>query len=447
MTTAAFANFAAGLRYEDLPAEAVRATRRVFLDWLGNAYAGAATRTGQIIAGVLSEAGGAAQARLIGFDTRSSAINAALINGATSHVVEFDDIYRDALYHPGSPTIAAALAMAEKLHADGKRLIAGIVAGYEVGTRIGEAVNPSHYRYWHTTGTVGTFGAAAAAGNLLGLNAEQMTWALGNAGTQAAGLWQFLEDGQMMSKPLHSGKAASSGVLSALLAQRGFNGATRILEGTRGFCVATASDWSFDKVLPSLGQQYNIASTTFKAHASCGHTHPAIDATLAIAREYTIRAKDVSSVRVRTYSLAHTVAGNPSPNTIEQAKFSIPFCVATVLRFGKAGTAEFASDRVGDPETVALMNRVSVEPDPELSSLAPKKRPAIVEIVTHDGRSFVHRVDFRKGDPENPPTQSELETKFLDLAAASVPREEGTAITEAVSRLDTIEDVSTLLWR
>ena len=361
--------------------------------------------------------------------------------------MEFDDIYRDALYHPGSPTIAAALAMAEKLHADGKRLIAGIVAGYEVGTRIGEAVNPSHYRYWHTTGTVGTFGAAAAAGNLLGLNAEQMTWALGNAGTQAAGLWQFLEDGQMMSKPLHSGKAASSGVLSALLAQHGFNGATRILEGTKGFCVATASDWSFDKVLPSLGQRYNIASTTFKAHASCGHTHPAIDATLAIAREYTIRAKDVSSVRVRTYSLAHTVAGNPSPSTIEQAKFSIPFCVATVLRFGKAGTAEFASDRIGDPETVALMNRVSVEPDPELSSLAPKKRPAIVEIVTHDGRSFVHRVDFRKGDPENPPTQSELETKFLDLAAASVPREEGTAITEAVSRLDKIEDVSTLLWR
>lgn len=447
MVTAAFARFSARLTYASLPEEAVVAARRVFLDWLGNAYAGSATHTGRIVAEVISEAGGEREATLIGFDRRSSALNAALVNGASSHVVEYDDIYRNAIYHPGAPTISAALAVAEKLHSDGKRLIAAIVAGYEVGTRIGEAVNPSHYRYWHTTGTVGTFGAAAAAGNLLGLDEEQMTWALGNAGTQAAGLWQFLEDGQMMSKPLHPGRAASNGVLSALLAKRGFNGATRILEGEKGFCVATSTKWGFERVLSTLGNEYNIASTTFKAYASCGHTHPSIDATLAIARTHGLRSEDVESVRVRTYAQAHTLCRNPLPQTTYQAKFSIPYCVAVALRFGRVGTAEFAQERIGDPDTVALMRRVEVLPDDELSLLAPVKRPAMVRIITRGGQSHTHRVDFRKGDPENPPTQRELEDKFRDLASVSLSAGDIQAMLETVSRLEEIEDASTLLRR
>lgn len=382
---------------------------------------------------------------MIGFGTRSSTLNAAMVNGATSHIVEYDDIYKNAIYHPGSPTIAAALAAAQKLHLDGKRLIAGIVAGYDVGTRIGEAIMPSHYRYWHITGTAGTFGAAAAAGNLLGLSAEQMSWALGNAGSQASGLWQFLEDGQMMTKPLHTGKAASNGVLAAMLAKRGFNGATRILEGDKGFCNATSTDWSFDKVLPSLGQHYNVVDTTFKAYASCGHTHPAIDCIFAIVGKHGVKPEDVESILVRTYSVAHDIAGNPNPETTYQAKFSIPYCVAIALRFGRVGMAEFGQERVSDPETVALMRRVKVEPDPELSAIAPAKRPAIVRITTKDGQSYTHRVDFRKGDPENPPTQQELEEKFRDLAAARLSPEEVESTLQAISRLDELEDVTSLL--
>ena len=330
------------------------------------------------------------------------------------------------------------------MHADGKRLITGIVAGYEVGTRIAEAIMPAHYKYWHVTGTAGTFGAAAAAGNLLGLDETQMAWALGNAGSQAAGLWQFLEDGQMMTKPLHTGKAASNGLMAALLAKRGFNGATRILEGEKGFCAATSTEWTFDKVLPTLGEHYNVVDTTFKAYASCGHTHPAIDASFEIARTHGVKPEDVESVLVRTYSVAHTIAANPNPQTTYQAKFSIPYCVAIALRFGRVGMAEFAEERVLDPETVSLMRRVKVEPDAELSAIAPAKRPAIVQVTTKDGRSYSHRVDFRKGDPENPPTLQDLKDKFRGLASASLTGEEIESTLDVISRLEDIEEVSSL---
>ncbi|MHB8991769.1 MAG: MmgE/PrpD family protein [Chloroflexota bacterium] len=445
MPTATFARFAAGLTCESLPENARIAAYRVFLDWLGNAYAGAATPTGKIVYDLVAEEGGTPEAALIGYGASSSAVRAAMVNGATSHIVEFDDIYKNAIYHPGSPTIAAAMAVAQKLRVDGKKLIAGIVAGYEVGTRVGEAIMPSHYKYWHITGTAGTFGAAAAAGNVLGLSAEQMSWALGNAGSQASGLWQFLEDGTMMTKPLHTAKAASNGVLAALLAKRGFNGATRILEGEKGFCNATSTDWSFDKVLPTLGQHYNVVDTTFKAYASCGHTHPAIDCTYAIMAKHGVKPEDVESILVRTYSVAHNIAGRSNPQTTYQAKFSIPFCVATVLRFGRVGMAEFEQERVLDPETVAVMRLVTVEPDPELSAIAPAKRPAIVEITTKSGQRYSHRVDFRKGDPENPPTTKELQDKFRGLASATLSSQEIEATLAAIARLEDVDDVSTML--
>ncbi len=447
MVTAVFARFAAGLTYDHLPEEARVAVRRVLLDWLGNVYAGAATRTGQIVRDVVTEGGGTPEASLIGFGARSSAFGAALVNGASSHIVEFDDIYREAIYHPGAPTIAAAFAVAEKLGADGRRLAAAIAAGYDVGNRIGAAIQPAHYRFWHTTGTVGTFGAAAAAGNLLGLSEEEMTWAFGSAGSQAAGLWQFLEDGQTMTKPLHAGKAAANGVLAALLAKKGFGGATRILEGEKGFAAATSSNWSFERVLSTLGSHFTVVDTTFKAYASCGHTHPSIDATKAIVAAHGVRAGDVERVKIRTYDQAYTVCQNPSPQTTYQAKFSIPYTVAITLRFGRVGTAEFAQERIRDEETAELMRRIEVEPDPELTALVPGRRPAVVQIILKDGRSFTQREDFRKGDPENPPSQQELEDKFRDLASATLSPEEAAFTIEAVSSLESVEDVSMLLRR
>jgi len=443
MISATFARYAARLTYEELTPQAIVAAKRVLLDWLGNVYAGVLTETGRTLAAVMLEVGGNREATLIGFGVRSSVLNAALVNGACCHIVEFDDVYRDAIYHPGAPTIAAALATGEKCRASGRELIAAIVAGYEVGTRIAEAVSPSHYKYWHTTGTVGTFGAAAAAGNLLKLDAEQMGWALGNAGTQAAGLWQFNEDGQMMSKPLHPGRAASSGVLSALLARRGFNGATRILEGAKGFCAATAAQWNFDRVLATLGRQYNVERTSFKAYASCSHTHSSIDAALALAAENGLQPSDVEKIRVRTYSIACEVAGNAAPKTTEQAKFSIAYCVAAALTFGRANPAEFAQKCVEDPAMQALVQRVELVADSELTALAPARRPAIVEVTTKSGKLFTGRRDFRRGDPENPPSQQALEGKFRDLSR--LPEESALRLIQKVNGLEQVEDVNSLV--
>ena len=442
MISETFARYASLLRYEQLPAEALTAAKRVFLDWLGNAYAGSATATGKTLAEVLQDDTGRPEATLIGFHGRGSALTAALLNGACSHIVEFDDVYRNAIYHPGAPTIAAALAVAEKLGASGRDLITAIVAGYEVGTRIAEAISPSHYTFWHTTGTVGTFAAAAAAGNLLRLDCRQMGWALGNAGTQAAGLWQFNEDGQMMSKPLHPGRAANNGVLSALLAKRDFNGATRILEGPKGFCAATAPRWNFDQVLSTLGKQYNVARTTFKAYASCSHTHSSIDATLALVAKHKLCPQDIEKIRVRAYSIACEVAGNPFPQSTQQAKFSIPYCVAVALSFGKAGIAEFSQALVEQPELQALLRRIELVSDPELSALAPARRPTIVEATTKTGAIYSERVDFRKGDPENPPSQSELELKFRDLSL--LPAQDAQTLIQRTNDLEHIENVAGL---
>ncbi len=443
MISATLARYASQLRYEQLPPEAVEAAKRVFLDWLGNVYAGALTATGKTIAEVMIEAGGTPESTLIGWGVKSSALNAALVNGGCCHIVEFDDVYRNAIYHPGAPTIAAALAMAERCGAKGRALVTAIVAGYEVGTRIAEAVSPSHYKYWHTTGTVGTFGAAAAAGSLLELDCEQMGWALGNAGTQAAGLWQFNEDGQMMTKPLHPGRAASNGVLSVLLAKRGFNGATRILEGAKGFCAATATQWNFDRVMATLGKEFNVTRTTFKAYASCSHTHSSIDATLALAAEQGLKAGEVEKVRVRTYSIACEVAGRLAPTTTEQAKFSIPYCVAAALTFGRANTAEFAQNWVDDAAMRELMGRVELISEPELTALAPARRPAIVEVTTKTGKTYSQRRDFRKGDPENPPTQAELEAKFRVLSR--LPEVTAQNVIEKIRGLEKVEDLSSLL--
>src|SRR5688572_16044403 len=212
---------------------------------------------------------------------RGSAAAAAFANGVASHILELDDIHTASTVHGAAPIIPAALAVAEREFASGQAFLAAVVLGYEAAFRIGEAVNPSHYRFWHPTGTVATFGAAAAAGSVLGLNAAEMRDAFGSAGTQAAGLWEFNADGAM-SKHLHPGKAAFNGVLAADLARAGFTGASRILEGERGFFRAMSSTPDLSRIADGLGTAWKIGENGFKLHACCGHTHTAIDAAIAL---------------------------------------------------------------------------------------------------------------------------------------------------------------------
>src|SRR3990172_1784867 len=237
--TRCLAEVLAAPRHADLPAEVREATSRSILDWLGSVLAGSAERPARLAQRVVARLGVSDEATVFGAG-RASAALAALANGVSSHILELDDIHKGSTVHGAAPIIPAALAVAEREHRSGRDFLAAVAVGYEAALRIGEAGNPSHYRYWHPTGTAGTFGAAAAAGSLLALTADELVEALGSAGTQAAGLWEFNADGAM-SKHLHPGKAAFNGVLSADLARAGFTGARRILEGERGFFQAMSA--------------------------------------------------------------------------------------------------------------------------------------------------------------------------------------------------------------
>jgi 2-methylcitrate dehydratase PrpD len=342
---------------------------------------------------------------------------AALINGTAAHTVEVDDIYREAIYHPGAPTIAAALALAQARRATGMEMIRAVVAGYEVSTRIGAALGRAHYRHWHNTGTVGTFGAVSAAATLLGLDAGRHAHALCTGATFAAGLQQaFRMDS--MSKPLHAGHAAEAGVLAALAAEQGVTGSLDVLDGDAGLGRAMGDGPDWHAATATLGSDFHITRMTFKNHACCGHTFAPIDGALELQRRMgNPRWQDVQRVEIATYGPALAVAGNPDPRTAAEARFSIPFVVATALIHGSVRLSAFTPERLADADIRALMARIRLSVDPELDGRFPGQRAARVRITTADGREGDYLQPTRKGDPEQPLTDAELSDKFMELAA------------------------------
>lgn len=293
------ASFIRQINYEDLPDDVVSFTKMCVIDWLSSALAGEQHPVIRKMDAVVREWGGNDQASLI-TGGKTSVTNAAFVNGAASHIVELDDIHKGSIIHAATVVIPAALAVAEWKKRTGKELLTAIVIGYEVCYRIGEAVSPSHYYYWHNTATCGTFGAAVAAAKLLNLKEDQIISALGSAGTQAAGLWEFIEDGAM-SKQLHPGKAAMNGVIAAHLAEQNFTAATRILEGKRGFFEAMSDKYDDTRVTDGLGKSFKITENSFKIHASCRHTHHVIDMMLELVEKEELNYIDIEKISIETY--------------------------------------------------------------------------------------------------------------------------------------------------
>ena len=408
--TRKLAEVLAAATYGDLPADAIIDTRRSVLDWLGSALAGSVEPPARMAQRVVAALGISNQATVFS-GGRSSAAGAALANGVASHILELDDIHKGSTVHAAAPIIPAALAVAEREHADGKRFLLAVAVGYEAALRIGEAVNPSHYRFWHPTGTAATFGAAAAAGSLLKLNAAQMLDSLGSAGTQAAGLWEFNADGAM-SKHLHPGKAAFNGILAADLAREGFTGASRILEGERGFFQAMSESHDASRITDGLGTRWKISENCYKLHACCGHTHSAIDLALEFRRERGWTAADVleqvADIRVETYGPGYEIVRNSAPATPYQAKFSMAYCVACAL-CGVCFSLPWSFGQAKAYPTV----RVTVADD--LTAKYPAAWPARLTVTLRDGTVITRSADFPRGNPENPVSTAELEEKFLSL--------------------------------
>jgi 2-methylcitrate dehydratase PrpD len=414
MLLAKIADYAVKEQTSRLPAEVMHHAKRAVIDWYAALLPGSVVTPAILLEQALAEDLDRGRARLA-TGRRATLRAAALINGAASHSVEFDDIYRDAGYHPGSPVISAALAAAQAQGVAGEKFLRGVIVGYEVSTRIGEAVMPSHYKFWHTTGTVGCFGAAAAAATILGCNREQFMHALATAGTFAAGLQQAFRS-QAMSKPLHGGHAADAGALAAMAAAKGVTGAVDILEGEVGFGAAMSVNPDWEKATRGLGTDYHIVQVTFKNHGCCGHTFPSIDGVLHLVREHKLTPADIRKIRLATYRAGLDIIDNANPAGAYQAKFSLQYTVAHAVVHGSVRLNAFLPDRLDDPEVRALIRKIECIADPELSRGYPTQRAAQVEIETTDGRKLAHFQPTRKGDPEMPLTDAELNDKYLELA-------------------------------
>lgn len=432
--TEILADYILEVNYQNLPERVIGLGKLSFLDWLGSVLRGGRERPGQIILQLVSELGGSPQATVLFGGTKTSAVNAALANGSLAHIVELDDVHNASIMHPGAVVIPAALAAAEMVDASGSQLLEGIVVGYDVALRIGETAGLSHYRFWHTTGTCGTFGATAAAGKILGLDKRQLVDALGNAGTQAAGLWEFLADGAM-SKHLHAGKAAMNGMIAALLAGHGFTGATRILEGDRGFLAAMSECPRPDAIKRDLGRNFKILENCFKIYPSCRHTHSAVDVALRLAKEHDIRPEEVIRVNIETYQSAIDIAGNPTPASSYEAKFSLPFCVAQALTNRNLRLVDFEADAWHNRKVQELVLRTELSAIPEFNRCYPDAWPARVSIRTRRA-TFTGETRYPKGDPQNPVSAADLEGKFFSLSQGILTSKQAGHMIEAIRNLD-----------
>lgn len=337
----------------------------------------------------------------------------ALILGSAAHTEEVDDIFRDGIYHPGAPTIPAALAIAHDRGLSGLEFLRAIVVGYEISTRIGAAMGRAHYKHWHNTGTIGCFGACAAVSQALQLSEKQFAHALATVTTFAAGLQQaFRMDS--MSKPLHAGRAAEAGVSAALAAREGVTGSLDVLEG---FGRAMGDDPDWRAAFSTLGKDWHVTRMTFKNHACCGHTFAAIDGALALKERMKIAAEEIARVQIGTYRAGVEVSGVEDPRTPAEGRFSIKYVVATALVHGSVRLAAFHEDRLSDRKTRDLMHKITAGIDPELDAAFPRQRAARVAIETKDGRREEMVQPTRKGDPDMPLTDREVDDKFMELVS------------------------------
>ena len=411
------AQFAATLRWSDVPAPVQRRAEDLCLDWLASALAGKGARPVESIARFMQAMGpDHGPSEILIHRRGSSPLVAAVANAAASHFAEQDDVHNGSVFHPAAVVFPAALAVAQALGRSGAELLAAAVVGYEVGIRVGEFLGRSHYRIFHTTGTAGTLAAAAAVGHLLRLAPAQMQHAFGSAGTQSAGLWEFLRTGAD-SKQLHTAHAAGAGLTAAYLAQDGFTGARRIFDGPQGLAAGMSSDADPSKLVDGLGARWTLAETSFKFHASCRHTHPAADALQQLLREHHIAADAVAQVTARVHQGALDVLGPVTdPQTVHQAKFSMGTVLGLVAVQGRAGLTEFDADYRA-PAVTAFRDKVTMVLDAEVDAAYPARWIGKVQVRTTDGRSFEARVDEPKGDPGNSLSRPELERKALALAA------------------------------
>lgn len=437
------ADFVHGLRFADLPNNVVHAARRTLLDTLGAGIAGSTADEGGRVRRAVLDFDRGEVATLWGTNARSSAPMAALVNGTAAHALEMDDFH--GCDHSGAVVIPAVLAVAQAMGGlTGRDLLTASVAGYEVARRPMEAVggyDAHNSRGWHSTGTCGTFGAAAAAGRTMGLDGEQLSWAIGLAGSFTGGIWAFIDDGAM-SKRLHPGKASENGVVAAYLARRGFTGPSQIFEATWGGFLSTYAPDTADPaaLTEDLGQDYRILLTGFKPYASCRGVHSAIDALLELRDAHSFAVDDVERIVVTGRPFAVQMVGNAEIHTMLDAQMSLPYGLAVTLLTGDASIEQYTAEWRESPKVRKMLAKISMVEDARI----PTTEEPTVEVQLYDGRCFHARVDIALGAAERPLSDEQLARKFRSLTSLALPEAQVDELLEMLWHIDDLDSVDAL---
>lgn len=435
--TRRLAHYIVNAAWGDIPdAARYEAVRSVF-NWVGCCLGGARHVTTDRALAALAEFSGAPQASVLGRNVRLDILHAALLNGISSHVLDYDDTHLETIIHPAGPVASAILALGERQGTSGVDFMHAFILGVEVECRIGKAVYPSHYeRGFHITGTAGVFGAAAAAGKLLGLDEQQMTWALGIAATQSAGLKDMFGT---MCKAFHPGSAGQNGLKAALLAAQNYTSSAGAIEAPEGFAFAYSDEQDFAQIVDNLGGSFEVTRNTYKPFACGIVTHPIIDGCIELRNEHALTADQVAGVSLRVNPLVLKLTGKRLPQTGLEAKFSIYHaCAAAIIR-GMAGPNEFTDAVARDPQVIALRDRVTAEADDDVS-----EAEAYVSIRLKDGTVLERHVEHAIGSIERPMTKVALERKFADQASSVLPRAQIDRIMALCWEIESLDDVATL---
>ncbi|MBU1314768.1 MAG: MmgE/PrpD family protein [Alphaproteobacteria bacterium] len=392
-------------------------TRRTILDWFGAMLPGCVDGPAPLLAKAL--ASGRGEGRSVSYvdGSQGTSRHAALLNGVTSHTAEFDDIFRDGGYHPGSPTISAALAVAQERGASGEAFRRAVIGGYEVGCRVAMALQPSHYRDWHITATVGTIGAAVSTAMLMGGTAETIAHAIAISTSFAGGHQENLQ-GLGNTKPLHCGHAAEAGVLAGLAASAGVTGSLNSLHAPHGYAAAssdTTGNWA--AALDGLDDWTPITRMTFKNHGCCGHIFPALDGMRLLQSQVPFTADEIQAITVHGYGPTAAICDRLQVETARDARFSVQYCIGAQLVMGRVRMAAFAPDALAREDIRAIMPKIAVVEDPQIAARYPRQRMARLRVDLTDGRVLDHFQQTRKGDPDDPLSDAELVEKFDELAA------------------------------
>jgi 2-methylcitrate dehydratase PrpD len=401
-------------RPEDPPAAVRKEATRTLLNWVGCTLGGSRNEAVDIAIAALNPFAGPGQATVLGRKERLDVMHAALTNGISSHVLDFDDTHLRTIIHPAGPVASALLALSEYHPVSGRDFLHALILGVEVECRIGNAVYPAHYDAgWHITGTVGPFGAAAAAGKILGLTEQQMVWALGLAAVQPVGLKEMFGS---MTKSFHPGRAAQNGLVAAFLASKNFTSSDHGLEAKTGWANVLSPARNWDEIIGKLGESYQISLNTYKPFACGVVIHPTIDGCIQLRNQYKLTGDQIERVELRVHPLVLELTGKKTPQTGLEGKFSVYFAAAAALVEGAAGERQFSDKLVRDPAIIALRDKVSTVIDKSV-----QEDQVRIAITLKDGRRLEKFVEHVISSVQNPMSDTQLEAKFLDQADGVIP--------------------------